>query len=303
MTTLKTSKRVTKDTRATQKNLPENITLLKREILTSSYLVQTLEKRNIPLIDFEDIVDADTELNQETQPVELEEDSLQSIEEMGNEDEDVDFDEWKDDDPFDVEERDVQGFGRYVAQVDFQDGAAKINFKKTPAFRTTKKQQPVREALFSRHRAIKEMALFIAEKQRDYFVEGWKDPELMLEGLNQTDLVEYLQGRGMKLRKEHIARMLTSLHFMVSGLGAVPAIVLFERRGTKVPLTRPKMLDLATQFLKLQKEYRSFTDEAKHFREYITSMEGIEIKLSKKGREEDKYRHLRDILREARKLI
>ena len=31
-------------------------------------------------------------------------------------------DEWKDDDPFDVEERDVQGFGRYVAQVDFQDG-------------------------------------------------------------------------------------------------------------------------------------------------------------------------------------
>ena len=275
---------------------------LYRTVYTSKDVVETLGRLNIPLVDFESIgEDVENEL---VLDADVAEEELVADEGDGEpEDEDVDYDEPGESDPFDTEKPELSPIGIYVAEVRLKNGTPSVLFLQTPAFDGREGDTLVRDALLQRLKTLKAVAVFIAERQKAYFAEEeatrkWEG----LAGLNQTDVVEYLESlktKSINIDKAHFTKMLDSLYFRIKGLGDIPAKSLFKRRGGD--FTEEERDDLAREFLALGKQFESQTEAAKEFWGFVKEKTGIEIALSDKAHSDgDRYRRLRDILKKAK---
>ena len=294
----------TTETNATARAVPKGVSKLKPEIRTTSDLMVTLEKLNICELDLEEFAPEPDEVTEDMLEEDTLEDGIPEGEDLGEDDEDIDFAEAQSGDPFDLEDRVQSDSARYVVQVVYHGDTPIVTLLTAPAFDTKKEDQAARDALYMRANDIKEMARLIATRQKEFFLKRGYETRAGLAGLNQAELVAHFEGTGAGLAKEHVSRMLRSLFFKIPGIGEIPASSLFERTGSskKLPLTRPEKLRLAKQFRALGTDYQNKTEGAKVFWKYIKDETGIEMKLSDKGRDEDRYRHLRNILKEAEEL-
>jgi len=277
-------------------------------IRTTGNLRETLNEKNIQEEDIEEILENDEEA--EELDIENAEDTL-AQDDIGEEDEDIDYDETKTSNPFDVECIGEIKKGRYVAEVTAVEEpnngfGYQVRFLQVPLYETDKKadKKLIRDTLFARYRLFYEMASFIAEKQFDYFSNPkGKDPV----NLNQTDMVNYLQKNNIS--KEHASRMLNSLYFKVQGTGYMPSKYVFERYGHKTGMSKDELIELAKKFFEFSAEAQhrdgKFTrlDEAKAFRVFVKKQAGKEIELSDSANEHDRYKNLKNILNKARKSL
>lgn len=278
-----------------EKTLHAKKILSSKSILTSGNLEKQLGEMNIPLIDFEDILDEEESIESDLE----ESEDLEGLEENEVlEDDDIDYDEAPDEDPFDREDIERVQRGIYIVSVEINSDSPFIQFLHVPLADTS--DAIVQNTFIIRYKYFREIAQFIALKQKNFF------SKLEMEGiknLNQEDLVKYIQKKGYKLKKEHISRMLDSLFFRIKGMGDVPAKNLFRRYGHKTGLSGEEKLSLAIEFLKNCKEGLTQLEKAKGLWEYVRDKKGIEIKLSHSTNENNKYRNLKNIINEAQKGI
>lgn len=279
-----------------------------RIIRTTSHLSETLRGINIQELDIEDILEKDNESEQ--QDIEQTEDAL-ADDDVGEEDEDVDYDETMTFNPFEVEYIGKIKKGSYIAEVavdrDTADSNHRIQFLQVPLYETDKKtdKKLIRDTLFTRFKLFYEMASYIAEKQFGYFSNPQETNLAELAGLNQMDLVSYLQK--YNISKEHVSRMLNTLFFRVRGVGIIQSKHLFRRYGREPKLTGDRLFELAKTFLEsganTGREGKKFTrlHEAKAFRKFVKKRTGVKIKLSDNPNEHDQYKNIKNILNKARK--
>mgnify|MGYP001565681499 CR=1 FL=1 len=268
-------------------------------IRTTGHLSETLREKNISELDIEDILEKDNET--EEQDIETTEDTLGESD-VGEEDEDIDHDEIRVSDPFDIEHTGKIKRGRYIAEVPINEKGTclshSIKFSQIPIYETDDNLN--RNTLFERFKLFHKMASFIAQKQSGYFLHP---QETNLINLNQKDLVNYLQE--YSISKEHVSRMLNALYFRVQGIGDIPSKYLFERYG-KIELSKDKLFKLAEIFLGSvanANRGKKFTrlHEAKAFRKFVKKEADCEIELSNNPNEHDRYKNIKNILHRARK--
>lgn len=269
-------------------------------IRTTAHLSETLRGKNIPELDMEDILEKDNET--EEQDIDTTEDTL-GEDDVGEEDEDIDYDEIRVSDPFDIEYTGKIKRGRYIAEVPINEKGIclprSIKFLQIPIYETDDNLD--RNAIFERFKLFHKMASFLAEKQSGYFL---NPQEINLINLNQMDLVNYLQK--YNISKEHVSRMLNALYFRVQGVGDVPSKYLFERYGHKTGLNKDELFNLAKIFLwsvTNTSRGKKFTrlHEAKAFRKFVKKETNREIELSHNPNEHDRYKNIKNILNRARK--
>uniref|UniRef100_A0A7C3WLG0 Uncharacterized protein n=1 Tax=Dictyoglomus turgidum TaxID=513050 RepID=A0A7C3WLG0_9BACT len=287
-------KRETKKTVRKSEKKVKTISDKKRKSLLTLLTEPSLEKKfdeiNIQQVNTEELFDIE-DLNT---PSEEDIEGVSITEEYGEiEDEDIDFDEPPVFDPFDVEDRESFRNTKYIAEVSIRDGKSDVQFLYLPIFDA--KNNLINGMLIKRNRIFKEMAYFIAERQKEFFISFDFNK---VEPLNQKDLVKYINGRGYKLEKSHISRLLSSLFFRVKGKGDISARQLFKRYGYKTGLSKDEMLKLAEEFTKKGGDYKNQLDKAIKFHEYLKG-KGIKIQLSNSTNNNDKYRHLKNILKEV----
>ncbi len=294
---IRKTKRQTKETDQKPKKLPKEKQKSLQTILTATSVEKKFEEMNIPQVNPEELFEDDKFLNDLSGEESTDEMSLKD--EYGEiEDEDIDFDEASRIDPFDIEDRDRIERAKYIVETFIRDDTFDVQFVYIPIFST--KNNLINNTLIRRYNIFKEMAYFIAEKQKSFFI---KPDAKYLNPLNQKDLIEYLKRKEYKLEKGHISRMLDALYFRIKGRGDLPAKQLFKRYGHKTHVSRHDLLELAKGFL--DSAYFNKNDSqlyrAKRFHEYLKEEKSVVIPLPDSLREDDKYRYLKNILKEAEK--
>lgn len=281
-----TDKKPDKRTETTGTQVPKKLLT----IYTSGDLEHQLNKKGIPLIDTEDILedieDAEDEI-ENSEELEGMDDDNESLE-----DEDVDYDETIENDPFDIEERHKSRKAIYVVEVTISNDTPSIQFLQAPLALTT--DISIENTLAARNKVFREMASFIAKSQKGFFL----SPQMgNIINLNQKDLLIDMNGKGYKLAKEHISRMLDSLFFKIKGMGILPGKLLFKHYGHVTGLSKDDKLVL--EYLSTCSKGLSQLEKAKELWEFIREKRGIEIKLTDNPNESDRYRTLTNMIRDA----
>ena len=270
-------------------------------IRTTGDLSKTLLAKNSQELDIEDLLEKENEaVEQDIEKVE----DTQGEYDVGEVDEDLDYDEAGVADNFDIEYLGKIKKGHYIAEVLLNENKSyysdHVMFLELPVYEVYDKL--TRDVLFERYRLFYEIATFIAGKQAVYF----SDPKnVNPANLNQMDLVYYLQK--YNISKEHVSRMLNALYFRVKGIGDVTSKYLFERYGHKTGLNQEELSQLAKNFFEInsksQGKRNKFTrlEEAKMFKEFVKKKIGKEIELSDSSKEHDRYKNIKNILNRARK--
>lgn len=279
-----------------QKKMPSKIKLLSQSIRTSGELEKQLNKINIPLVNVEDLLE-------DTEDIESGLDASEDLEGMetddeseGFEDENIDYDEVNKEDPFDIEFNNKRWRDVHLAEVMLKKGIPSISFLHVPVADAT--DAVINGAITERNRVFREMAVFLATKQERFFESPVMDN---IANLNQEDIVKHLNTKGYKIHKEHVSRMLDSLFFMLPGIGRTPSRILFKRYG-KHRLSKDDKLKFAAEFLDTCYDDISQLEKAKRFWEYIKDKKGIEIRLSSSNDANDRFRNLKNIIRNAEKM-
>jgi hypothetical protein len=275
------------------KALPEAKQKSLQAMLTTSNLGKLLSQVNVTEDDIDDIFAdpegdlEDTVANEESDCEDLTVDHEETDDDYTDYDEDASFD------PFDIENGGVRQSAGYVVGV-FPDGENfTVKFLKAPMFDTG--DVLIKSALFKRHVLFAVIASFIAVRQKEYFFSLNAEK---LVNLNQEDLVRQMRKKN-NLSKEHISRMLEALFFRIDGLGYLPAKYFFKRYGHKTGLSQPEKLRLAVKFLATCVKKCTLLDKAVRFREFIKAETGCEIELSKNEDMNNRYRHLKNIIKRA----
>ncbi|MEW6418379.1 MAG: hypothetical protein AB1480_09695 [Nitrospirota bacterium] len=290
------TKKPTKETAQKPKKLPEEKQTSLQTILTATSVEKKFDEMNIQQVNPEELFKDDKFLKDLSGEESIEEMSLKD--EYGEiEDEDIEFDEPSRPDTFDIEDRDKIRRSKYIIEIFIENNNINAHSAHAPMFDTS--DNLINGTMIRRYNIFKEMAYFIAEKQKGFFI----NPDLKyLNPLNQKDLVMYLQSKKYVLEKGHISRMLDALYFRIKGRGDLPAKHLFKRYGHKTRLSKDDMLTFAVRFLDIYNEKASQLDRAKRFHEYLKEEKNIEIPLSDSLKENDKYKYLKNILKEAAKI-
>lgn len=219
-------------------------------------------------------------------------DDFDDIAEYGRiEDDDIDFDEPYDNfgttDPFDTPESTGMDNGKYVAKTLFDDGKVNVIFLTVPF--SPVDDRLINKTIFERCLLFYEMASFIAQKQKAFFVEP---SSKNLNTLNQNDLLQHLKKH--KVAKEHVSRLLDNLAFRIDGVGEIKAKFLFKRYGYRLKFAKDDKIALARKFLSSCPGEATLLQQGKDFREFLIKEAGASI------REQVRYKHLENILKEAR---
>jgi|GEM_PF-1805277 len=277
-----------------------------QSIKTSQDLRQALAKMNV----IEDIDEISDEMAEEAlEGIEddildegVDEDLTEYYEET--EDDYLDFDEEKGIDPFEGADRIKEpAMSGYVVEVRWEGNKPVIDFLEAPRFFVD--DPLIEDALYQRMKIYREMVVFIARHQRGYIKSPAEDN---LQELKQDDLVKHIQKK-FRLEKAHISRMLDNLFFKINGLGIVSAKGLFRsywtRRGYGDALSRERKISYAVEFLRELKDRKNYNQlqMAKMFWQFCKDKKGVEIKLSANPRENDKYRNLKNIIKEAERRL
>lgn len=267
-------------------------------IRTTSDLERELSKRNIPLIDIGDLLN-------ETEDNESELDALEDIEgfdaddeNSGFEDENVDYDDGGIEDPFDEEYDFKRRRGIYTAEVVYNDDVPSVSFLQIPIADTN--NALFNGAIAERSRIFQVIAYFLALKQKEFLKTAMLNK---IVNLNQKDLVRYLDTNGCKIAKEPVSRMLDSLFFVLPGMGRIPSRLLFKRYGHKTGLSKEERSELAVEFLNSCSDEVSQLEKAKRFWKYLKDQKGIQIKLTSSDNDNDKFRNIKNIIRDAEKKL
>lgn len=265
---------------------------------TASDLEMELNKRNIPLIDIRDLFN-------EIEDNESEFDAPEDIdgfdaddENSGFEDENVDYDEGGIEDPFDEEYDFKRRRGIYTAEVAYNDDVPSVSFLQIPIADTT--NALFNGAIAERSRIFQVIAYFLSLKQKEFFKTATLNK---IVNLNQLDLVRYLDTNGCKSAKAPVSRMLDSLFFVLPGMGRIPSRLLFKRYGHKTGLSKAERAELAEEFLKSCSDEVSQLEKAKRFWEYLRDQKGIQIKLASNDNDNDRFRNMKNIIRDAEKKL
>lgn len=290
---IRKTKKQTGETVQIPKTLKEGKKISLNSIRTATSVEKNFEEMNIQQVNLEELFEDDKFFKDLS--IEESTNEMYLKDEYGEiEDEDIDFDEPSKPDPFDIEDRDRFRRDKYIVEVFIRNNTLDVQFVHVPMFNAN--NNLINDTLSKRYGIFKNMASFIANKQKGFFVNPDFDN---LNLLKQKELVEHLKDeKGYSLGKAHISRMLDALYFRIKGKGYIPAKRLFER-GI-LGLKKGDMLKLAKEFLINYKNKVSQHIRAKSFHEYLEK-KNIKIKLSESRNEHDKYKYLMKILKEAEK--
>lgn len=277
-----------------QKTLPSKMRVLSQSVRTSGDIERQLNEINIPLINVDDLLEDAGDIENE---LDVSDDIDVDGEDEGSEDDNVDYDEPVEEELFDIESDNKSWKGIYVAEVMISKGIPSVSFLHVPIADTT--DVVISGAIAERNKVFREMAVFLAARQCNFF----ESSEMgNIVNLNQEDLVKYLNAKGYKLPKEHVSRMIDTLYFMTTDKGKVPSRVLFKRYGHKTGLSKDDKLKIAAEFLNTCRDDVSQLEKAKRFWLYLKDKKGIEIKLPSSSDENNRFRNLKNMIRDAERL-
>jgi len=278
-----------------------------KQILSSGDTVKAMEKINVPVLDVEDFIDDDESEYEQNMEIQLEEEErISDSLDIEPEDEDLDFDEIELNDPFEVEKPEGTYRGRYIVKAEYNkknDDEVAIVFIESPVFDTD--DETIMEALLLRQKILKKIALIIAKKQQAYL----QDPKRKnLQALEQKEVLgeikeHFKQYNVVKsLDKHHMSRMVSSLNFLIPNFRIIPASSLFIKKLRVTDITKQELIVLAKDFLNKNQKYKTKTDEAKAFWDFIKEKTGKEVALSKNAKSEgDRFKPLRNLLKDIKK--
>jgi len=303
---IKTNQKARKEIK--QKTIPEGKLKSIQSVKTTGNIRQTLEEMNIIIEDVDELIDEMAveglkEIEDDVRDEDMDEDPKEYYEEA--DDDYMDFDEERDVDPFDDADG-IRGPSRagYVVEVRWEGSNPVIDFLEAPRFFVD--DPLVEDALYQRMKIYREMARFIARRQKEYIKSPAEDN---LQELKQDDLVNHIQKKNFNLGKAHISRMLDALFFKINGIGIVPAKGLFmsywTRKSGEKALSRERMISYAVEFLKAlgDKKPDNQLKLAKMFWQFCKEKKGVEIKLPDNPNENDRYRNLKNIIKEAERRL
>lgn len=264
-------------------------------IKTAGDLSKLLNETNIAQVDVEEFLSEITqeEVEELEDTVLWEEPDNDGLREENDdlEDDYIDYDELRANDPFEVEDNENKGGPVYIVAVRFVEDNPVVEFLQVPQYSTN--DVLVRNTIIiERFRLFREMASFIVEIQKAYFK---TKKNKVLANLNQQDLVISLEKNKFRMKKEHVSRMLDVLFFKIDGLGTIPAKYFFKRYGTKSKLSQEEKLLFATEFLSTCESGLTQLAKAKGLVEFIRH-KGIDIVLSNSENEHNKYKQFKTII-------
>lgn len=270
------------------RRFPVKKRISQQAIVTAADVGTKLAEKNISEVDIGELLD-ESLTDMPDSPITEDEEKIELGDKIGaQDDDDWEFDELPEPDPFDVEERKKIFPLQYIAGVLFENKQPSIHFISIPLFKV--KDNLDRNALLRRYKILKEMAAFIAERQINFFL-GKNKATLTI--LQQIDLIKDIQNKGYKLSKVHVSRMLDALFFRIEGIGDLPAEYFFKS-------PRDIQREAAKEFIPRCGIELNQLEKAKLFEAFLKD-KGIDVNLSDNPNDHERYKNLKTIIKEAEK--